>query len=138
MSTEKDIYEYVCSSVKTKNTIYEPTVGDIMCFYTPHGVHGPIPFEPHAYYATISTQSKIANSNLLEAANHCIHQIQEKLDSAKILVANASNNDISFVHIRFFSVRSRVCRSYLLVSVDVCIACAYQHRGILDKILELD
>jgi len=138
MSVDKLIEEYVVSALKTNNTIYEPTVGDIMCFYTPHGIYGPVPYEPNAYYATLSTQSTIKNADAHEAAAICVNQIQDKINKAKQEVANASNSELSFVHVRFFGVRSRICRSFVVVSVDVCVACAYQHIGFLDTLFDFD
>lgn len=137
MSVEKDIEAYVLSELKTRNTIYEPTVGDVMCFYTPHGVYGPVPYEFNAYYSTFSTQEKIINSDALSAATCCIAKIQEKIETAKQEVATAANNELSFVHVRFFGLRSRICRSFVLVSADVCVACSYKHLGMLDTWFDL-
>lgn len=136
MSVDKDIEAYVLSELKTRNTIYEPTVGDVMCFYTPHGVYGPVPYESNAYYSTFSTQEKIINSDTKSAATICIAKIQDKIEAAKKDVAAAANNELSFVHVRFYGLRSRICRSFVLVSADVCVACSYKHIGMLDALFD--
>lgn len=136
MSVEKEIEAYVLSELKTQNTIYEPTVGDVMCFYTPHGVYGPVAYESNAYYSTFSTQAKIVNADAMSAATSCIYKIQEKIDTAKREVAESANNELSFVHVRFYGLRSRICRSFVLVSADVCVACSYKHIGMLDALFD--
>jgi hypothetical protein len=136
MSIDKDIEAYVLTELKTRNTIYEPTVGDVMCFYTPHGVYGPVPYESNAYYSTFSTQEKIVNSNAKASAEACIVKIQEKINIAKQEVASAANNELSFVHVRFYGLRTRICRSFVLVSADVCVACSYKHIGFLDALFD--
>lgn len=136
MSVDKDIEEYVLAELKTRNTIYEPTVGDVMCFYTPHGVYGPVPYESNAYYSTFSTQEKILTSGAMDAAVVCISKIQDKIEIAKREVAAAANNELSFVHVRFYGLRSRICRSFVLVSADVCVACSYKPLGMLDALFD--
>lgn len=136
MSTEKEVEAYVLNELKTHNTIYEPTVGDVMCFYTPHGVYGPVEYESNSYYSTFSTQAKVVNSRAVAAADECISKIQEKIDVARKEVSVAANNDPSFVHVRFYGLRTRFCRSFVLVSVDVCVACSYKHLGMLDALFD--
>lgn len=136
MSVDKNIEAYVLSELKTQNTIYEPTVGDVMCFYTPHGVYGPVQYESNAYYSTFSAQEKVVNSDALNAATACISKIQAKIERAKKAVAEMANNELSFVHVRFFGIRSRICRSFVLISADVCVACSHKNIGMLDTLLD--
>lgn len=136
MSIDQDVEAYVISELKTQNTIYEPTVGDVMCFYTPHGVFGPVEFESHAYYTTLSVQEKILTSGPIDAAGVCVDQLQDKIEVAKREVATAANNELSFVHVRFFGIRARICRSFVMVSTDVCIACTYRPHNIFDALFD--
>jgi len=130
MVDTKNVENIITREFNSCNSVYRPNQGEMVCYFTPTGIYGPIPFYNSSAYVTFATQVPLRQP-VEDVVHDCISALRDQISIASAELAHHCNHDVDFVYLQLLKTQCKLVRKYLMISMDISIVCVHQSKSSL-------